>query len=321
MAPMDRPDDAPRVDSLLATARALEVDRVTGEVVRELQKAGVRTLLLKGPALVELLYDDGTARTYLDCDLLVAPEDFDRAAALLVSRGFERGSEADHLVPQFGPLHADPFKRTEDGAQVDLHRALSGLRMGGSDIWGAVGESAQTMMVGGTEVAVPRPAALALIVALHTAHHGEDVEQPLEDLARAVERLPLDTWREAVGLADRLHAIPPLANGLRMLPAGAELAERLRLPSPALIHSALDETSGAGVALGFERLAERRGLRAKAALVLEEMFPSPRFMRWWTPLARRGRAGLVLAYPWRILYLLREAGPGIRAWRRSRAAR
>jgi hypothetical protein len=314
MAPMDRPDDAPRVDPLLGTARALEVDRVTGAVVSELEREGVRTLLLKGPALVELLYDDGTPRTYLDCDLLVPPEDFDRAAALLVSLGFERDSEADHLVPEFGPLHADPFKRSEDGARVDLHRALSGLRMGGSDVWGAVGESAQSMRVGGTWVSVPRPAALGLIVALHTAHHGEEVEQPLEDLARAIERLPLETWREAVDMADRLHAIPPLANGLRMLPEGVELAERLRLPSAEL-------TSDAGVALGFERLAEREGLRAKAALVLEEIFPSPRFMRWWTPLARRGRAGLVLAYPWRVLYLLREAGPGIRAWRRSRAAR
>ena len=321
MARMTEPDDVARVDSLLATARALEVDRVTGEVVSALEKAGVRTLLLKGPALVDLLYDDGTPRTYLDCDLLVPPEDHDRAAALLVSLGFERDSEADHLVPQFGPLHADPFSRAEDGAQVDLHRALSGLRMGGSDVWGAVGASAQSMMVGGTPVSVPRPAALALIVALHAAHHGSEVEQPLEDLSRAVDRVPLDTWREAVDLADRLHAIPPLANGLRMLPAGLELAERLRLPSAELIHSALDETSGAGVALGFERLAERRGLVPKAALVFEEIFPSPRFMRWWTPLARRGRAGLLLAYPWRVLYLLREAGPGIRAWRRSRSAR
>ena len=41
-------------------------------------------------------------------------------------------------------------------------------------------------------------------------------------------------------------------------------------------------------------------------------------MRWWSPLARRGRLGLALAYPWRIAYLLRQTGPGIRAWRKAR---
>jgi hypothetical protein len=316
---MTGPDDPARAASLLATAQALEVDRVTGEVVGAMRERGVKALLLKGPALSSWLYDDGETRSYVDCDLLVPLRDQDTACTVLRELGFERDESSDHLEPRFGPLHADGWGRASDGGNVDLHRALSGMRMGGSDVWEELAAGADTIRVGQEEVSVPRPAARALIVAMHAAHHGDQAAQPLEDLRRAVARLPLDTWREAVDTADRLHAIPPLAVGLRMLPEGAEIAQRLGLPSAQLIEAALGRGPVGSTALGFERLAARPGLRAKAALVLAEMFPSPRFLRWWTPLARRGALGLLLSYPWRLLWLAWQAGPGLVAWRRNRA--
>jgi hypothetical protein len=192
--------------------------------------------------------------------------------------------------------------------------------MGGSDVWGAMSQGAERLKVGRAVIDVPGPPGRALVVALHAAHHGDEQLRPLEDLRRAVERVPLSTWEEARALAERLHAVPRLAIGLRLVPEGAELAERLGLPSAKLVSAALEEGAGAEVALGFERLARSHGLRAKAGLLLSELFPSPRFMRWWSPLARRGPLGLALAYPWRIVYLLRQAGPGIRTWRKARAA-
>jgi len=42
------------------------------------------------------------------------------------------------------------------------------------------------------------------------------------------------------------------------------------------------------------------------------------FMRWWSPLARRGRLGLTVSFLWRPLWFLGHAGPAYLAWRRAR---
>lgn len=307
-----------RQESLVATARALSVDAMTGEVAAALKGACVRVLLLKGPALASWLYNDRAFRSYVDCDLLVPPEDYSTAGEVLSSLGFERSLEADHLELRFGPLHADTWGRASDRAWVDLHRALPGMRMGGADVWGALAEGAETLKVGRGWIDIPRPAGRALVVVLHAAHHGDEKERPIEDLARALDQVPFDTWRETLGIAERLHVVPQMAIGLRLMPQGVALAERLQLPSAELVSAALEEGSGAEVALGFDRLARRRGVGGKVGLILSELFPSRRFMLWWTPLARRGPLGVALAYPWRLIYLAWQAVPGIRAWRRSR---
>lgn len=312
-------DDASRAAGLAATALTLGADRVTEEIVPALQAEGIDCLLLKGPALANWLYDDRSQRTYVDCDLLVALNDYARGQELLSARGFERDRSADHLLPRIGPMHADSWHRRGDAAAVDLHRALPGMRMGAANVWVAMADRSETMRVGRIDVRVPRPAARALLVALHAAHHGASAQRPLEDLSRAIDRVPLKTWREAVEIAEALHATPSLTVGLRLLPAGQELAERLGLPSAELIDAVLGKGPGGRTALGFVRLAQRKGVRAKASLIVREMFPSPRFMRWWSRLARRGRAGLVLSYGWRLVWLLAQLGPGIRTWQRSRA--
>jgi hypothetical protein len=288
-------------------------------VVRALRDAGVPSILLKGPVLMSLLYDEREPRAYTDCDLLVPLEDHERAEEVLKSLKFVRDSSDDELRARFGPAHADPWLRASDGGVVDLHRALSGMRLGASDVWGEIAAGAGTMAIGGTPVQVPRPAACAVIVALHAAHHDvAELAHPLEDLARSIDRLPLDTWAEAARIADKLHAVPPFALGLRLLAPGRALANRLGMPSADLVEASLGRRPGGRTALGFARLAGRRGVRAKAALVLEELFPSPRFMRWWTPLARRGRIGLSVSYLWRVVWLLLQAIPGVRGWWRAR---
>jgi glycosyltransferase involved in cell wall biosynthesis len=72
------------------------------------------------------------------------------------------------------------------------------------------------------------------------------------------------------------------------------------------------------IALGVEHFVQTRGLRAKAALLAREVAPTPAFMRWWTPLARRGKLGLALSYPWRVVWFLEHLLPALRAWRQAR---
>lgn len=79
-----------------AAGKALERDRVLGlllervtlDLVDGLRDRGVGVLVLKGPGLGERLYGDAGLRPSRDVDLLVAPEDFDRAIRALKERGY-----------------------------------------------------------------------------------------------------------------------------------------------------------------------------------------------------------------------------------------
>src|SRR5205823_9914190 len=121
-----------------------------------------------------------------------------------------------------------------------------------------------------------------------------DALRPRADLGRAIARASFDDWRAAAKTADELQATPALTAGLHLLSEGTELAQRLALPSPheAPWQATRYETVRPPTAEGFMRLAETRGRRAKAALLLREAFPSPTFMRLRSnrsELAQRGR--------------------------------
>ncbi|HTE44956.1 MAG TPA: nucleotidyltransferase family protein, partial [Gemmatimonadaceae bacterium] len=64
---------------------------LTGELVALLnafESEGIRVVSLKGPILAEQIYGSVALRRFNDLDLLVAPEDVERAIALLTSRGY-----------------------------------------------------------------------------------------------------------------------------------------------------------------------------------------------------------------------------------------
>jgi hypothetical protein len=74
------------------------------------------------------------------------------------------------------------------------------------------------------------------------------------------------------------------------------------------------------MAVGLLRLARTPGFKGKAALVWNEAFPSKAFLRTWSPLARRGRIGLALAYVWRPVWMILRLGPALAAIMRARRA-
>src|SRR4051812_2992968 len=100
------------------------MDQVAARVVLEVREAGVRSILLKGPALARWLYADGSPRTYFDCDLLVAVDDFAFAEATLQELGFEQGADDQDLPGWQLPAYE---WRQPSGAKIDLHRTLTGV--------------------------------------------------------------------------------------------------------------------------------------------------------------------------------------------------
>jgi hypothetical protein len=303
---------------LLAIGLSLQLDAVTAEVVTALRATGIESVLLRGPAIARWLYEDANARSYVDVDLLVPPGDIEHAEQVLGGLGFSDYT-VEGVLAHDRPTYAHTWLR-RDGAAVDLHYALLGVRLEPARIWDVLAAETEMIAVLGTEVRVASPPGRALVVALHAAHHGVGVGQPLDDLARALELLPAGLWEKASSLAARLDAQVAFATGLRLLEPGREVAHTLGLPPTSSTETTLRASTPPPMALGFEWLATTRGLRGKAGLVARKIVPAPRFMRAWSPLARRSSAGLAAAYGWRLLWLARHAGPGFLAWRRARKA-
>jgi hypothetical protein len=301
--------------SIAHAVRSLALDVTGVSVIASLERRGVTPLLLKGPVLVKRLR--ALDRAYVDIDLLVAPDDVTAAEATLAGLGFEHA--ALDAIPGDRPWHAHYWHRTADGAGIDLHRTLIGVRCSPERCWRVLSARTAPMQLAGREVTTLDDAGLALHAALHAAQDGVRLGRPLRDLEVAVERLSTETWRDAHRLALALDAEPALVAGLRLTPAGDALAEELGLGSVDDLETRLRAHGDAARALGLHWLLTRRGLGAKARLVAAKVAPSPAFMRAWSPaLGRRGHAGLAVAYAWRPLWLLGQLVP---AYRRRRDLR
>jgi hypothetical protein len=295
---------SPELDPIyrLAAVRNLVIDRLAAEIAGVFAADGIETLILKGPVLAEWLYP-GEVRPYGDADVMVAPGSWDPAVALLTGMGF-----SDHLGPMAHPrmesYASTAFLRGEDN--LDLHCTLHGLDAAPAQIWAGFSEPADSLVVGGAELRVPGRAALLLHIGLHAAHHAEG--KALEDLRRGIARADPKDWEEAWALAQRLDGAPTFASGLRLIPEGAELAGRLGIGED--VYSTRHD-------IRFEKIPTAEGIDAllqpgislgqRVRIVAGEFFPRPEFMRWWTPLARRGSFGLLASYPWRWAYLLVQA--------------
>jgi hypothetical protein len=296
----------------LGAAQALAQDRVTAEVLGALADAGVPAVLLKGPALARWLYADGAERRYGDTDVLVPAARRDDAAAVLAALGFAARLKPSDVARA---LHAHPWRRERDGAVVDLHVTIAGMQAPPDAVFAAL--PTEPLTVGGRDVPALAPGARALHVALHAAHDGVDGGKPLRDLERAVGQLDRDVWREAAALARVVEAEEALGAGLRLAPDGAAIADALGVTRAQSTERRLLAASAPREALTVEQLASTRGAAARARIVLNRVVPPPSYLRFRHPLARRGPAGLVLAYLWRPVSLALRAPRAISAWRRA----
>ena len=290
-------------------------EQATAQAVEVLRAAGVEPVVLKGVVTSRWLRPRPGTRYSMDVDLLVAQDKRRAAETALTGAGYERlfhdaGDEA---------AHADTWVR--DGAfAIDLHRSVVGAQASAEVVWVALRDASAAVTIAGVECLVPSPPARGLLVALHAGQHGPRDPRMLDDLELVLERLTQPEWETAAALARALRADDALAAGLALSARGAALVEALGLPAPRTTEAVLRAGDAPPTSLGFERLAQANGVRARAVLVAHEFLPHPSYMRVWSPLARRGRAGLVAAYLVRPFWLARWAFPGLRAWSRARGA-
>jgi len=298
--------------------RLLALDRATADVMTTLTAGGVRSILLKGPALNRWLYREDEWRSYVDCDLLVSPDDLSRAEQILEGLGFSR--EGLHSIRHDWDRYADSWRGPS--AAIDLHHSMIGIGVSPQEFWRVMSEATESMAVGGADVEVLHPGARAFALVIHVAKDGSRRAKARHDLGHAVTRLPLETWRQAVHVAERLDAREAFAAGLRMEPNGRELAARLGLPDTTPpVDVAIRRHGGAPpLAAGVNWMITTPGIGNKLRVIGRKLVPPPAFMRSWKPLARRGTLGLVVAYLWRPFWVLWHVGPAVRAVVRARRA-
>jgi hypothetical protein len=298
-------------------AQCLWLDTVTAEVIAALSEAGIPSVLLKGPVTARWLYSgDPGARRYRDVDLLVPPSGHAGAEVVLAGLGFERSWEA-RLADEI-KLHGHEWRRPADDAVVDLHRSLHFLEDVPADrVWRLMAEATEDFEVAGATVEAPSLPWRALHVVLHASPEGPPERQSWADLAQALEVVDEGLWLQAANLATRLGVERAMGAGLRLLPLGVGLAERLGLPDNPPDRFLLRQAVASPSVRSVARLAELGG-RRRLRYVGQKLVPPADFMRQWSPLAARSRAGLVVAYGMRLVWSLVRLPAAMVGWARLR---
>ena len=323
---MDVPD---RASARATAASTFRLDVKGAEVRAALERAGIRSVLLKGPAFARLLYRDARSRDYTDVDLLVDPARLERAEEVLRALGFQRfdpeaavrrtDASVGRAVGVQGASHATPWLHEQDSLIVDLHDSLPQCGAQASAVWAALAEHLVVEEIGGVATATLDRPASALLVALHVAHHGPGWGSPERDLAAAIEMLDLDCWRAARDLAVTLEAEAALGAGLGTSEPGREIAQLLSLPSEPTAARRLQWDGAPWSASVLESLITTRGIRHRTAIVARLLWPSPDALRRGSTLARRGPLGLLAAHALRPIQLLAGLPAALRALRRSQS--
>ena len=227
---------ARRLASALLTFR---LDVQYTRLAAALADEGLTTILLKGPAFDQLLFDGARRRAYSDIDLLVEPGRVDQAERLMARSSASSAPRESRWRRSAGGWgspsacsirpHATAWIRDRDQFTVDLHHTLPLVGASTAEVWRALAAHRVTITVVGSQVETIDRAASALLIALHAAHHGPSWSRARADLERACEVLEPDCWDAAKRLAQDLRAATAMGIGLGTTPVGCAIAHQLGL--------------------------------------------------------------------------------------------
>lgn len=280
-------------DLLLSTAISLKIDTVTAEVVREFQKEGIESILLKGPSFQRGLYSSGMPRPYRDSDLLVRPEAVHAAELILVGLRFSK-MELGRIPNVAGsPSHARSWVRGSDTSVIDLHVTLPLVPAPPESVFQVLKANTELMHVGGHEVQVLNLAGLCFHAAIHACQHWPSPRVEI-DLQQALALSDI-TWQEAAQIAESLNSSDLLVVGTSRVPQGTLLLQRLRLAAGSNSLPTAHPPQEEGIAWFWRELCSVKGI-ARLRYLTRVFVPRVQYMKSVWEIAGRGGLGLALAY-------------------------
>jgi hypothetical protein len=288
----------------------MRLDARTAELCDSFTRAGIDSILLKGPAIANWLYDDRSQRPYGDTDVLVAPDRFTDAEELLRDLGYTCLTTD---IPFDRPWHAHNWRKGDH--HLDLHKWLIGIGVSPEQAWNVFSKRTNRMEVGRRHVVILDEPARVMHIVLHAAQHGIRKKQPLLDLELAVMRVSRQVWQETVEVVYEMEAQAAFASGLSLIPKGSALSQTLGVAQgPVETAVALRSAGSPVLSMGFEWLSSRPTMRDKMRFLRWKLFPPAAYIRMWRPLGQRGAWGLAATYVWHLLWLVVGAPMGLRAW-------
>jgi hypothetical protein len=290
----------------MAGARALT------RIIGVFERVHVPVLAVKGPLLGLAYYGDLGLRPFEDLDLLVRPEDRERAITALCELGFVpryalTGALQRGYFQRFGELH---LTHTRAGTVIDLHWSLLWSRCGFAAALDGSWERTATVSIGRVSIRTLGTEDLLVYLLIHAAKHAWGCLSWLGDIARVIQGPAAIDWSRIVNTANRTGSNRLLGTGLavctRLLDAHApELSPSLadaadqRLVRDIcwqLLHAPRLNLPGPGRPLFFRALERKRDRMRWAQEVLLDPTPPdwdvvalPTPLGWLYPAVRAGR--------------------------------
>jgi hypothetical protein len=187
---------------------------LTTELARLLEafdRAGIKTMPFKGPALASFLYDAPAMRVMSDLDLLVSERDVIPTFELLAANGYHCPS-LGHGTRFFADARHRTVVGSEGRVQVDIHWGLIHARLGNLDA-AAFSSRSVPISVAGRPAFTFCPEDLLLFLCVHGLKHAWGGLGWLVDLARLLGLYELD-WDAVLSRAEEHRISRAVSLGL-----------------------------------------------------------------------------------------------------------
>jgi hypothetical protein len=212
-----------------ATVRSLAAVASLRDIAAAFGAESLPWIAWKGPALAVQAWGDAATRRFDDLDVVVRPEDLDRAVAAVEHLGWRSrhpGMSPAQARVLFASQLALEFTRAEgDPGLLELHWAFGARRYTGFPDVQDVLRRAVSMTVLGVRLPAPALADALLLHAVHATKHGWSTLEDVLTFARLRamvspgEDVMSEAMRVARGAADALGARTALALGEALVAA------------------------------------------------------------------------------------------------------
>ena len=203
---------------------ALTLTQELARLERRFEDEGIRALALKGPTLAQRVYESLALRPFVDLDLLVRRQDYDRLETLLITEGYDRRELTPIQKATYLLVHAQyTFGRARESAYpatLDIHTSVVPLGYSYAATFDELWERSQAVTIGGGRVPTLQDEDLLIVLCYHGFKNRWDRFKYITDVREVIHAFPGLDWGVIERRADGFQ-------GRRVLHLGLLLAHTL----------------------------------------------------------------------------------------------